>query len=80
DLRASVPLAAMGLCDVEPGQGDLDLANARLIAPGDPAHSVLLARMQRRDGKGMPPLATRRIDEASAAAVQAWIEGIAACP
>ncbi|WP_433934868.1 hypothetical protein AB3662_09665 [Sorangium cellulosum] len=51
------------------------------IRPLDPDRSTLLRAMSRRDAPGappeqMPPLATRRVDEAGVAAVRAWIEAM----
>ncbi|WP_437691387.1 hypothetical protein [Sorangium sp. So ce176] len=51
------------------------------IRPLDPDRSTLLRAMARRDAPGappeqMPPLATRRVDEAGVAAVRAWIEAM----
>lgn len=48
------------------------------IRPGDPERSTLFYSIARRDPPGappeqMPPLATRRVDEAGVAAVRAWI-------
>ncbi len=48
------------------------------VRPGDPERSMLVHGISRRDLPGappeqMPPLATRRIDEAGVAAVRAWI-------
>jgi len=79
DLRAHVPLAETGLCDA-PGQGDLGIADARLIAPGDRARSVVWQRMVRRDGEGMPPLGSDRVDAAGVDRLGRWIDGLPACP
>jgi uncharacterized repeat protein (TIGR03806 family) len=80
DLRANIPLSEAGLCDVSPGQGDLGLEDARLLAPGDPARSVLHARITRRGPSAMPPLATRAVDDVGVSLVTRWIEGLGACP
>ncbi len=80
DLRATTPLADTGLCDVAPQQGDLGLADARLVAPGDPARSVLLARMNRRGADQMPPLGSNRIDPHGTTLVGAWIQSLVGCP
>ncbi len=79
DLRAATPLAETGLCDA-PGQGDLGLAGARIVTPGDPERSVLHARMTRRGEGQMPPLATLRVDEAGADLVRRWIASLPSCP
>ncbi|MEZ4437175.1 MAG: PQQ-dependent sugar dehydrogenase, partial [bacterium] len=80
DLRAATPLAATGLCDVAPGQGDLGIADARLLAPGDPERSVLLRRMQTRGEKQMPPIASTLVDPFGTALVGAWIQMMPSCP
>ena len=80
DLRAATPFADTGLCNAEPGQGDLDLVGARLLRPGDPEHSLILARMQRRGEGQMPPLATTRVDDVGLDVMRRWIQGIERCP
>ncbi|HSO34296.1 MAG TPA: hypothetical protein VLT33_17290 [Labilithrix sp.] len=79
DLRLETPLAATGLCG-EPNAGTLGIDKARLVAPREPARSVLLARMRSLDERRMPKLASRVVDEAGAAAVEAWIRDLASCP
>ena len=80
DLRATTPLAETGLCDQPPQQGDLGLVDARLVAAGDPARSVLLARVSRRGDEQMPPLGTARVDAHGVTLIGAWIQGLAGCP
>ena len=73
DLRHGTPLAQTGSCDVAPSRGDLGIANARIIAPGDDARSVLLARMATRDANAMPPIASNLVDTAGVQMIGAWI-------
>ena len=80
DLRAATPLAESRTCDVAPGQTDLGLADARLIAPGEPARSVLYQRMIRRDDDGMPAVGSNVVDDDGAALVFRWIEAMERCP
>ena len=80
DLRAQTPMADVRACDVVPGQGDLEIADARLIAPGAPARSVLFQRMIRRDDEAMPPVGSNVVDLAAAHLVQRWITGLDGCP
>lgn len=78
DLRAATPLAATGLCAAP--ADPLGLADARRLAPGAPARSVLLQRMLHRgDALQMPPLATARVDAAAARVVADWIDGLPRC-
>lgn len=79
DLRFDTPLGATRACAEVPGQGELGLADARLIAPGDPERSVLLARMNRRGRAQMPPVASNRIDTASVQLIEDWIRSLSTC-
>jgi uncharacterized repeat protein (TIGR03806 family) len=80
DLRASTPFAETGLCNAEPGQGDLGVPGARLFVPGDPERSLLALRMRHRGDGQMPPLATTRVDEVGVGVVEAWIRGVGGSP
>jgi hypothetical protein len=45
------------------------------IAPGDPSHSVVLARMSSRNPiEQMPPLGTQLVDTEATRLLTAWIE------
>jgi uncharacterized repeat protein (TIGR03806 family) len=79
DLRYSTSLAASNACDALPMEGDLGIANARLIAPGNSAASLVIERMQRRDSHGMPPLGSNLIDTHNVARLSAWIDGLSGC-
>jgi hypothetical protein len=82
DLRYTTALTATNACNVAPSSGTLGLANARLIAPGNAAASVLPARMNRRDANAMPPLGSNVVDTAGVALLTQWINSLAAnaCP
>jgi mono/diheme cytochrome c family protein len=71
-----LPLADMKAIDVTPIHARLGIDDARLIAPGAPERSVLLARMSRRGQGQMPALATRIVDEPAVAVVREWIESL----
>jgi uncharacterized repeat protein (TIGR03806 family) len=80
DLRYGTLLSSTNACAAMPQSGDLGLgAAARIIAPGSPSSSVLLARMNRRDANAMPPLASNVVDAAGVALVQEWIAGLSGC-
>jgi len=80
DLRFSTPLASTGACDTVPQAGPIGLgAAARIVAPGNPDVSVLLARMGRRDANGMPPIGTSLADPAGVALVRQWIASLTGC-
>ena len=80
DLRYSTLLSGTNACGAMPQSGDLGIgAAARIIAPGSAANSALLARMNRRDSNGMPPLATNVIDTPGVTLVQDWINSLTTC-
>lgn len=76
DLRHSTALSQTGVCNVAPTVGDLGIANARIIAPGDSARSVLLARMERRGAAQMPPISSTVRDTAGEQLIAAWINSL----
>lgn len=79
DLRAATALPSMNICDATPQAGNLGIANARLIAPGDAGRSVLVARMNRRDINGMPPIGSRVIDSSGVMLLTAWVTSLGSC-
>ncbi|MGB5245669.1 MAG: hypothetical protein WBN34_03915, partial [Woeseia sp.] len=79
DLRYDTLLLNTNACDVTPQRGDLGIGNARIIAPGDAARSVLANRMNRRDANGMPPLGSNLVDSDGVALISDWITGLASC-
>jgi uncharacterized repeat protein (TIGR03806 family) len=79
DLRYQTLLADTNACGVAPTAGDLGIAMAEIIAPGDAARSVLVARMDRRDSLGMPPLASSLVDADGVALIGDWIDALSGC-
>ncbi|MBT8100252.1 MAG: PQQ-dependent sugar dehydrogenase [Gammaproteobacteria bacterium] len=79
DLRYDTALASTNACDVLTQRGDLGIANARVIAPGDAARSVLANRMNRRDANAMPPLASNLVDSDGVALISSWIDNLSGC-
>jgi mono/diheme cytochrome c family protein len=80
DLRFSTPFTDMHVCDEPPQHGDLGIAGARLLSPGQPDRSILSARMHALGANRMPPLASHQVDTASVQVVDAWITSLTACP
>jgi hypothetical protein len=79
DFRYTTSLLGTNACDVQPTAGDLGIANARLIAPGDAARSVVVSRVDRTDASMMPPLARHSIDTAGVQLLTSWINGLTSC-
>ncbi|MFN7954364.1 MAG: PQQ-dependent sugar dehydrogenase [bacterium] len=79
DFRATVPFAAMGICNAEV-RDDFGIPGARVLVPGDHARSVLWLRLTATDSRRMPPLATAIVDERAAGVFASWIDSLAECP
>ncbi|HMV69094.1 MAG TPA: hypothetical protein PKA64_19770, partial [Myxococcota bacterium] len=69
-----------GLCDAVPQNGDLGVAGARDLLPGDPDRSILWLRMTDTGANRMPPLGTSEVHTLATDTVRAWIQGVTACP
>ncbi len=80
DFRIGTTLADVGICDATPRSGDLDIADARLLAPGDPARSIVSARMHTLGSTRMPGLGSALVDPVGTELVDAWISSLTACP
>ena len=79
DLHYDTALRDTDACDVQPMEGDLGIANARLIAPGDAARSLVVNRASRRDTHGMPPLGSNIVDAAGIDLLSSWINQLGGC-
>jgi uncharacterized repeat protein (TIGR03806 family) len=79
DLRFTTALNATNACDITPTLGNLGIADARIIAPGAPARSVALARVNRVGADAMPPISKHTIDTAGVQVLTDWITGLAGC-
>jgi len=79
DLRYDTGLGQMGLCDALPALGDLGVAGARLLLPGDPARSILSLRTHLVGAGQMPPLGRTLADPSGTALLDAWIRSFASC-
>ncbi len=76
DARATIPLSFAAIVNgpLTSATGD---GTHRVVVPGDPAKSQLLARMSTRGATRMPPLATNERDLAGEALVTQWITALA---
>ena len=66
----------MQLIGARPVHDTFGLQNAMLVAPGDPAKSVLLKRLGTRGSGQMPPLVSRQVDLRALELMQAWISSM----
>jgi uncharacterized repeat protein (TIGR03806 family) len=76
DLQYTTAMASTGTCNADPASGDLGVAGAKIIAPGDASRSVLYLRMNRRDAQQMPPVGSLVVDTEGVALMQQWISGL----
>jgi uncharacterized repeat protein (TIGR03806 family) len=75
-ILANLPLKETKALDARPQQGDLGIAGARIIAPGDPARSLILARMTRLGLGRMPHVASNVVDAQGARLIEEWIRSL----
>lgn len=80
DGRWTTAFADMGLCGAEPTKGSLGDSSNQLVAPGDPAHSIVSLRMQSTTGARMPQVGSDVVDDAGVAVIDAWIAAMTGCP
>jgi uncharacterized repeat protein (TIGR03806 family) len=80
DFRYSTALAQMNICNANPTEGDLGVANAKRLVPGDPASSIISLRIHALNANRMPPLASRVVDPNGSALIDQWITSLNACP
>jgi putative heme-binding domain-containing protein len=72
-LNADLPLAETLMMDALPVRGTLGLEEARVIAPGWPERSVLLARIARSGPGHMPMIGAREVDSHGFRLLWQWI-------
>jgi glucose/arabinose dehydrogenase len=81
DARFETPIERQNLLGARPVAGDLGIAGALVVAPGDRSHSVLWQRLNRRgDAFRMPPLDAYDADSAAVDVIGRWIDGLPAAP
>lgn len=73
DLDFNAERGKEHLIGATPQHHTFGIADAKLIAPGEPARSVLLQRMRMREAGQMPQLATSIADERAVKLVEEWI-------
>ena len=77
-VNADLPMTETLMIDEKPVRGDLGLADARVLAPGKPEQSVLLARIARSGSGHMPMIGAREVDPHGFRLLWDWIRGEAA--
>jgi uncharacterized repeat protein (TIGR03806 family) len=72
-LGFEVPLPATQTVGIRPIQGTFGIAGASIIAPGDPARSVLFYRISKLGGGRMPRVGSSQVDERAVRMIHDWI-------
>ena len=80
DLRFGTALKDTRTCNVDPQNGTLGVAGAKLLVPGAPEKSLLSLRPHAPVIGRMPPLASDVVDAKGTALIDEWIRSIASCP
>jgi uncharacterized repeat protein (TIGR03806 family) len=76
DARYDTPLDKQGLLNAPTVSDSLGVDRPCVVAPGEPARSLLYLRMARDDRSRMPPLATHVHDRAALEVLERWIRGL----
>ena len=66
----------MQVIGARPQHDTFGIANAMLIAPGNPDRSILFQRLSRRGRGQMPPVVSSTVDEQAIALFRDWIRGL----
>ncbi len=77
DARLQIPLNLTGMIDGIAQSGDLGIAGARVIVPGDPDRSVLYVRDRILGNNQMPPIARNVVHGVYVEELRAWIQQLA---
>lgn len=70
----------LGVCNAEPTAGNLGISGAKLLAPGDPAKSILSVRVHANGANRMPPVGSNVVHTEGAALLDSWIQSVTTCP
>jgi hypothetical protein len=72
-LVNTLPLAELGIVNVNPGHGRFNLDDPKLLVPGQPDRSMILHRMQLTTLGRMPHIGSRVPHESAIKLIKEWI-------
>jgi putative heme-binding domain-containing protein len=73
DLRRDMSLEQTRTLEVRPAQGSFEIADARILASGDPYRSILYYRMAKLGRGRMPHIGSEIVDERGLNLIHDWI-------
>ena len=76
DLRYTSSLEGLKSIGVKPGQGDLGITDAMLIAPGAPERSLMVHRMRTKSIGRMPNTGSNVVDQKGTDLITEWIRSL----
>lgn len=76
DLQASITLDATKAVNTRAGQGTFQLADPRVLVPGDPDRSLVYHRMKTEGLGRMPHVASSVVDREALTMLRAWINSL----
>ncbi|MDW7995160.1 MAG: PQQ-dependent sugar dehydrogenase [Gemmatales bacterium] len=76
DLQYSTPLERMKVVNIAPVQGSFAIPRPKIVAAGQPYHSVLLYRMAKAGPGHMPHLGSQLLDIEGLALIHDWIQSL----
>jgi len=76
-LNAELATADLRAINESPTRGDFALPNARVIAPGDPASSILLHRIAKSGTGKMPMIGSQLVEKKALRLLADWIRSLA---
>ncbi|MFN4260613.1 MAG: PQQ-dependent sugar dehydrogenase [Gemmataceae bacterium] len=73
-LLDTLDLKNLGIVNTRPGQGTLDIADARILVPGEPGRSLIYQRMKRLGLGRMPHIGSLMVDDQAVQLIHDWIQ------
>ena len=74
ELREELPLEGLKVLDVKPTQGTFEIADSRILSPGNPYRSTLYYRVSKTGSGRMPHIGSDVVDERGVKLIHDWIE------
>lgn len=76
NMEWTTPLEKMNVLSHFPQHDTFTIVEPRIIAPGKPNQSILLARLSRRGRGQMPPLVSQKVDTRAMELFESWISSL----